>query len=282
MNQNLNCQDITGIIPYHASERVLGHSLYSDFPTSDISQTKINWTDIFIRNNKGTEEDEINHYGFRCDDFTNKHDGKHILFMGCSCTWGTGLLIEEVWSKKTFSKISENEKVSGFFNLAIPGNSIFTQVANAFKYFKYFGNPDVIFFNIPDLERFYGFSKEKNDIVSILLEPNNDSILGVLSYQYYYMLTQYCNSHNIKLLSFSWTESYTLPQHFNSLSKSKITEFDNFYTTSLDEAFTYIENLKSQYDEEDALVFARDGNHPGIAYNEYWSDFMYKKYLEIL
>ena len=58
---------------------------------------------------------------FRADPFTKNHDGKHILFGGCSETEGVGGNIEDSWSHMLYSKISKEEKCSGFFNLGKSG-----------------------------------------------------------------------------------------------------------------------------------------------------------------
>ena len=78
----------------------------------------------------------LNSDGFRSDEFSNNHDGLHIIFSGDSNTFGMGLEKEEIWSYLTYQEISKNVKTSGYFNLGSPGSSIMTCILNIFKYFK--------------------------------------------------------------------------------------------------------------------------------------------------
>ena len=42
---------------------------------------------------------KYNNHGMRCEDFKVLHEGKHILFAGCSYTEGASIEIENLWSK---------------------------------------------------------------------------------------------------------------------------------------------------------------------------------------
>ena len=99
---------------------------------------------------------------FRCDEFKKEQDGKHVLFTGCSVTQGVGLELEEVWAHKLYTKISENEKVSGYYNLGVPASGIFFIVSNLFKYFNSYGtiNPRANkFYQKPDKIKFNRFKR---------------------------------------------------------------------------------------------------------------------------
>ena len=107
--------------------------LFGDSPKSKITKNNI------LANNKffiGTNQKELNSNGYRSDEFIDEHKFKHIIFSGCSYTWGSGLLINEVWSKKVYDLILKNEKLSGYFNLGVPGSSIINQIIDIFKYCK--------------------------------------------------------------------------------------------------------------------------------------------------
>ena len=56
-------------------------------------------------------EYKINSHGYRCDEFTTNHKGKHVLFSGCSNTYGVGLKKEEVWAYKVYNKINKTEEI---------------------------------------------------------------------------------------------------------------------------------------------------------------------------
>ena len=256
------------IKPNSVSPRPLSKKhMYSDFPESGLSVNIDEWTTIFKKNHEQVYQKEINDFGFRSDNFKNEHENLHVLFLGCSYTWGTGLYLNEVWSKILHDKISNNTKTSGFFNLGVPGDSIYSSINNAFKYFKHFGNPSVIFFNVQDLCRFYAEDDNKKELHRSNLDSNK--VLDLTSYQNYYALDQYCRSNNITLISFTWYlghEPHPLEcfKTFNHININDITEF----------ILKYKEN-SSSIDEH---MFARDGKHLGIAYHEYWASNAYKIY----
>ena len=253
------------------SERNFSFNLKSDdiffeqVPRSKVSEY-LNWPEKFKEDNQCVSLNEINFFGFRSDNFTEKHKGLHILFTGCSETWGYSLLKEEMWSNILYKKIQDKKECSGYFNLSIPGTSIFSQVTNMFKYFNQYGNPDVIFFNMPNLKRFYGYENRLIDS-----EYNNESktVLGLLAYQHYLMLEQYCNSNNIKLYSFSWSKD-TESKMSNSFKKT-------FYKINQDNLLNFVYEYKKE-NKNQYSINARDGIHFGVGFNKYWADFMYNKY----
>jgi hypothetical protein len=112
---------------------------------------------------KGIPEDlnhsyKYNSDGYRSDDFKNigdVHEGKHILFAGCSETEGVGTKLENVWSHIVYQKITEAEKCSGFFNIGSKGLSIDMIFQQVLSYIEKSGKPDVLFINFPDLFKFY-------------------------------------------------------------------------------------------------------------------------------
>lgn len=57
----------------------------------------------------------VDSLSIRTDPYTTDHDGKHILFAGCSVTHGVGLPdIQDVWTNIVYGALKANEKVSGF------------------------------------------------------------------------------------------------------------------------------------------------------------------------
>lgn len=175
----------------------------------------VGWREVFQCVNN------INSYGYRSDEFKKNHEGKHVLFAGCSYTWGLGLYKKEIWASMVYEKISSEEKCSGYFNLGTPGTCVTNQVYDIFQYCNKFGNPDVIFYCMPGLDR--GFDPksipEINTISFPPFHPNAELMKTekgkylysiyfseMINHISYFSLYQYCKSNNIKLYSFTWQE----------------------------------------------------------------------------
>lgn len=98
-----------------------------------------------------------NDFGCRSDDFKKDHEGKlHILYAGCSITYGEGLPIEHVWAKIVNNYIHNNiAETSGYFNVAKCGVNFHVMLNQIIGYMKYAGKPDVIFLLLPEIGREY-------------------------------------------------------------------------------------------------------------------------------
>ena len=83
-----------------------------------------------------------NSIGFRSDEFKKDHDGEHVLFAGCSETEGAGDNIENSWAGIVYNKMSETNKLSGFFNIGRSGWGWQIIIANTIEYIKAYGKPD--------------------------------------------------------------------------------------------------------------------------------------------
>jgi hypothetical protein len=249
--------------------------LYSSFP---ISKTLFhtNFLEEIKNNEKEIKLNEINSSGYRSDEFVKNHNGHHILFSGCSYTFGSGLLIDEVWSKRVYDMISKDKVCSGYFNLGVPGSSILNQITDIFKYCETYGNPDCIFLNIPDLYRFYTFDLDDNGVHDGIYDEKSLNILELLSFQYYLMLDQYCKSKNIKLFCTSWSiigESKT-----DKFSKN-IQKFTSFYKMNIFNIANHVVLYKKNNKNDSYAELSRDDGHVGNAYHDYWAKFIYGKYL---
>jgi hypothetical protein len=226
-------------------------------------------------------EEEFNSYGYRSDNFlekSEKHNGAHVLFSGCSQTIGFALDKRELWSKILYDKINKDKKCSGYFNLAISGSGIQIIISNLFKYFKNFGNPDYIFLNLPDPFRFIGFSPESDSYKKITFNTKDSEIqkfLCLINYHYYLMLEQYCNNNNIKLYSVSWHMDE--PKYYNTNSFFSI--FKTFIEIDYQKMQKDIINDEKKYSPE-YYYYARDGVHDGIGYNAWLANFLYNEYLK--
>jgi len=226
---------------------------------------------------------KLNSYGFRSDEFIKNHNKKHILFSGCSYTFGTGLTKEETWAYNVYKKIDEQEGCSGYFNIGISGNSINNSIVNIFKYCKDFGNPDVIFINLPESRRFFGFDEKKSKY-RITYHEKNDYIFKInilVTYNNYLMLEQYCKSNNIKLFSFSY-DTYKVKDMIPTNELFRNFNFKSFYYIDDKKMQKELFLLKQEHDSE-FFDFARDTNkHKGVGWNIWWCNFIYNKYLEEL
>lgn len=227
---------------------------------------------------------KLNSQGFRSDEFTNKHDGVHIIFSGDSNTFGMGLEKEEMWSYLTYQEISKNVKTSGYFNLGSPGSSMATCILNIFKYCKKYGNPDAIFINLTEIGRFYDYIEDLESYATVFYDDKNSKEavirqLEKVAFDYYLMLDQYCKSNDIQLYSFTWDIG-------DDKSNSIIHTNDMMY---LFDTFFKIESFSKMYNDlisscnediikSDYFQYARDGSHFGIGPNMWWANKMTQLY----
>jgi hypothetical protein len=215
------------------------------------------------------EKKEINSLNFRSNEFKDVHEGKHILFSGCSVTSGVGLLEEEIWAKLLYNKISENEKCSGYFNLGVAASSLCDQVINMFKYFNLYGNPDVIFFMLPDGGRFYSYEINSKEINHAFVEDKYIDFVFFLYSQYYFMLQSYCISNNIKLFSITYLTK--TQKYFEK-------KFKTFYNIDFQDMTNFVFNEIEINKNLKYLDIARDNMHYGSAYHKYWANHMFNLY----
>jgi hypothetical protein len=229
---------------------------------------------------------ELNSSWFRCDDFKEKHDGLHVLFSGDSVTFGEGLTLDEVWSHQVYSNISKNTKTSGYFNLAVPGTGTPMHIFNMFKYFKKYGNPDYIFFNMSEMHRFYDYLPDmdmfthkiySNATMKNLNDAEKDSwvnTLSLLNFNLYFMLEQYCVSNNIKLYTFSWDASesdWNYKRASNKLMKEwGFKTFHNVHTDQDSKDLFLLETV--EFKDHPYVKTARDNSHQGVGIHRHWAN----------
>ena len=111
---------------------------------------------IGFNNGKEKSSDYIvscNSSGFRSDEFKSDHEGKHIVFGGCSETFGEGGPLEDCWAHKAYTAISDNIETSGYFNIGFPGKGYQDIVNLALQYFDTYGDPDCVILAFPSLLR---------------------------------------------------------------------------------------------------------------------------------
>jgi hypothetical protein len=263
------------------------HSLNDLF---DIKKVKNNIPNFYKENGKQNDylkkynlnilKEEINEFGFRSDEFTETHDKFHVVFSGCSNTWGTGLIKEELWSYKTYKLISQNKECSGYFNLGILGTSTASIIVNLFKYFKRYGNPNAIFINLPDTLRFFSYDNLNEKYYDAFYKKDSQKILNLINFNYYLMLEQYCESNNIQLYSFSWIETKQKFLFSHEVLEVPFDLFETYYRIESKDIYDNLKKDKELNKGNKPLEFARDEMHPGPSFHDYWSNFIYDKYVK--
>ena len=153
-----------------------------------------------------------------------------------------------------------------------------------FKYFKTYGNPDVIFYNVPDILRSYSYDDKTKMFYDGFYSHKSEEIISLISYQYYYMLDQYCSANNISLYSFSWVYDSKIKNYWNLDFRfpTFLKNFDTFYSMDTKKTLTHVFNYKEKNPKDKYVEFARDGKHLGTGFNSYWAEYIYNKYLETL
>lgn len=234
---------------------------------------------------------KINKDLYRSDDFSTQHEGKHILFSGCSVTYGVGLYTVETWSYKLYKMIQGKEKVSGYFNLGKPGTSIMDIVSNVFKYIGLYGKPDVIFLDLPDLNRHYSIRDDRKIISRGTIDEIEDETFNgffhgmyrgkphirnqemrIYIYQYLAMLEQYCKDTNTELYMFSYVDGTNMFLQRTELDCMKYINNQQI----VKEIYEYAEQNKDSIDEY--FLTARDDQHHGWGYHDIWANIMFDEY----
>jgi hypothetical protein len=223
---------------------------------------------------------------YRCDPFVKNHDGLHILFIGDSVTAGEAVNLNEHWTSKTYSKISETRKCSGLFNIAVPGSSITDSIDQFYKYVGLYGNPDVVFFLMTQPYRDLKYIQNEKAITKFSADFTTHYMKRLYKY-----FEQYCLSNNIILNSFTWDVSMqnkkvALEDKMRRIARGvffKRNEFsdcnDIFSNFKTFNSYTLEQLMEHLYASKLELQ-AKDGVHPGPAFHEFYTEFIYNKYLE--
>ncbi len=218
---------------------------------------------------------KLNSSSLRSDEFKRGHSGRHILFAGCSVTFGDGIPLEYTWPKMTYNAISKAEPVSGFYNVARPGLTATEIINQIFKYIRLYGNPDTIFICFPDVMR-------ENRMIETLY---GEDVTEAMVCDYYNALVMYCDLANIRIISFTWDDMDRFKKlHPDKMDpRSKFKYFYKFSATKMQYPFMtkYIENNKDHPFKE-FMMSAMDDYHPGIAEHAFLYDFSLNCYYGII
>jgi hypothetical protein len=221
----------------------------------------------------------------RSKPYTKIHDGKHILFAGCSVTAGVGIEDEmDIWSSIVFTKIKEKEKVSGFYSVAWPAHSVTSQVSMIMRYISEYGKPDVIFFNLPSTGRTFSVSEDNQLFLSQVSKyhetyyPGSITLAQHTNYESYFFLHTFCKEAGIRLISITWSDYATNSDAATALDLFK-DKFDSFYISKV-KIEDYLEEYLMSHKGEN-LLFGTDGRHPGIALHAYYASTALEAYLDL-
>lgn len=221
-------------------------------------------------------EYKLNNFAFRSDQFKKEHDGTHVIFSGCSETFGEGGPIEENWSYRVYSKLLENNNLSGYFNLARPGATWEDIMLNINKYINEYSKPDIIIMLLPNMPRNYSYYEDEG-----IWKVNFDWIANRKDKEYFNIYSSlfvtkmvslnnfilFCNSIGIKIVWSTWS----IPEN------EDIVRTDLFQKSFL-KLYKIEFNDNIEYDADKYDVFRRDKIHRGNFFHKYIAD-EFLKYL---
>lgn len=222
----------------------------------------------------------LNSSGQRCDEFKTIHSGKHILFAGCSETFGVGNLLENVWAHKLYKRISKDEATSGYFNIGLPGGTISEIIQQIHNYFNEFGYPDVLFINFPDHHR--ELSRILNNIHGnkkiSFKEDIDQNYVAMTIVNSYELLMDICRLNGVKVYPFSWELDY-LRAGYELMDPRQ--RMSNLLEIKENELIEHCERFVSEKQDSELKKFfitALDDDHSGIAVHDFWYNKIYSYY----
>lgn len=217
---------------------------------------------------------------FRCDEFTNKHEGRHVVFTGCSNTEGVGTDIEKTWSHMVYTELSKNNKLSGYFNLAKGGNGWQQTTNNFMTYVKRYGAPELLIINMPnilrnhkwreDLGRWIFEQKHPYDGPNVVVEDeysptveNHRQNFPIWVHAWSIFLN-YCDAIGTRVLWSTWDMTEA-----SNIEVSNLFHNGFFRFGTVDREYIELKRPGLSLKEDDLRV--RDG-HPGVLVQTYWAE----------
>lgn len=266
----------------------------------NLLQIKSEQKSFILEHENGKVSYNLNTNGFRGDEFIKNHNKKHIIFLGCSETFGEAGELEESWSHMLYSKIAQENEVEGFYNLGSRGAGWFDIISFIPQYIENFGNPDLIFIMFPNMERYVNWIIEKDaqligmhrgyyemsgfsdkDLNRIKLNKKDYLFKDKNKIEYMddfakmslsiKLLETYCQQKNI---NFFW--STTLRPLRDMIDANFSSLFKNF--VNIDDSQ---EKLYGMINSNNSLTLEKKDNmHFGTAYHTAWSNDLFKSFLE--
>lgn len=191
---------------------------------------------------------KINSYGFRSDEFSSEHQGKHVLFAGCSVTFGDSMFLENSWAKVLYNKLSEYDNISGYYNIGMPSASILDVASLIKTYFDTVAVPDLVLINLPAMVRDSGIG----------IEPLKE------------LISLYPKT---RFITISWDQTFTKEASRPTDPRLSIPGIVQF---SHNEFLMYCYQIHSRRSKERFILKGLDDSHPGIAEHSFYANLMLK------
>ena len=220
----------------------------------------------------GSVEYKYNSEGFRSDNFTNMHNGKHLLFSGCSEGEGIASSLNTMWNKIVYDRLNLENEYSGFFNVAIDNFGFHKVVFNIINYISKHGKPDEIILLMPDICRLNQWDPGSENYHQIWANPNSlntksdqekfmNAIIDFVPFMK--LFESYCDSNNINL---TWSTWSSLEGEVFSIIKT----FKHFFEIDY--------SLPTTVDQSNQI--RRDG-HQGAYYHDLWAQNFLKRIKDV-
>lgn len=216
----------------------------------------------------GTVEYRYNNDGFRSDNFTSVHEGKHLLFSGCSEGEGIASPLNTMWNKMVYDSLNVNNEYSGFFNVAIDNFGFHKVVFNIINYISIYGKPDEIILLMPDICRLNQWDAGSENYYQIWANPNDlskkedqenfmNAIINFIPFMK--LFESYCDSNGIRLIWSTWSQK-------EGKVFSIINTFKHFFEIDY--------SMPTKVDQSKQI--RRDG-HQGYYYHDLWAQNFLKR-----
>lgn len=192
-----------------------------------------------------------------------------ILTVGCSNSFGVGLPLDAIWPEMVSKKLNAT-----YSNISVAGSSVMYQVINTLHYCQTFGNPKIILCMFPNFERSRLFVDNKStrflnegeevtgpmhiytdrliDKPKFLKLPVGKDDFITQSQAFYnnalfiFILEQYCNANNIKLIWTTWAHYADFDKMFKQTYKYYRSIDDGFYHDRVSRCWDH-EKLKNKF-----------------------------------
>ena len=184
---------------------------------------------------------DTNSIGLRSDELRVVDYGTHVLFGGCSQTFGYGINEKEsLWSYIVNKNFDDS---SGYFNVARNGWNISQVVLDSIVYCNSYGMPKYMFLLLPDIEResvnFKMTTKDKLNSTEkeyINLLQKRSAFISLLAVE------NFCSANSIKLVYSTW--SGPTAKLFSTWKLKNYMPIVNFDDVSSDESIFFFTDLQ--------------------------------------
>lgn len=194
---------------------------------------------------------KLNRYGFRSEEFSSSHEGKHILFAGCSVTFGDSMYLNKTWPMLVYSEIAKTSKTSGYFNIGALGASIGHVDSLIKEYIGRYGEPNHLFVLLPDLGRDNGEG----------VSPLKSTLESLTKTQIY------TSSWDQDLMSDISGSNHDIRNSLPGLVKFKRNDL-----------LRHVYGFAKNNPDEDLALKAMDDSHPGVAEHLFYAKLFLHAY----